>query len=115
MADQESNMENTQNMVRSSQVTASIMVHSSSGNMFALKLSIKLQEKNFLLWNKQVEGVILSHKLHKVVVNPHIPVMFKIDRDRFSNIVSKEYETWIVQDQTLFTWLISIISKVVLP
>lgn len=79
------------------------MVHSSSGNTFALKLSIKLQENNFLPWYQQIEGVILSHKLHKVVVNPQIPVMFKIYRDRLPNIVSEEYETWIIQDQDLFT------------
>lgn len=59
--------------------------------------------------------MILLHKLHKVVVNPHIPVMFKTDCDHLSNIVSKEYEMWIVQDQALFTWLLSMIFEVVLP
>lgn len=59
--------------------------------------------------------MILSHKLHKVVVNPQILVMFKTDCDRLSNVVSEEYETWIAQDQALFTWLLSIISEVVLP
>ncbi|KAI5447498.1 hypothetical protein KIW84_015087 [Lathyrus oleraceus] len=91
------------------------MVNSRMGNTFAPKLSIKLQENNFLLWNQQVECVILSHKLHKVEVNPHIPSMFKIVSERLLNIVCEEYESWIIQDQNLFTWLISTISKSVLP
>ncbi|KAI5387765.1 hypothetical protein KIW84_073748 [Lathyrus oleraceus] len=85
----------------------------SSKNTFAPKLSIKLQEKNFLLWNQQVEEVILSHKLHKMAVNPHIPPMFKSESDR--NIVSEAYEEWMVHDQALFMWLLSIIWESVLP
>lgn len=115
MADQESTMQDTQQVVRSSQAITSTMVHSSSGNTFAPKLSMKLQENNFLMWNQHIEGVILSHKLHKVVVNPQIPSMFKTDNDMLANIISEEYESWIVQDQTLFTLLLSIIFESVLP
>lgn len=50
-----------------------------------------------------------------MVVNPHILLMFKNDNDRIANIISKDYETWIVQDQSLFTWILSTISEVVLP
>src|ERR1043165_2122062 len=74
--------------------------------VFGPKLSIKLQEKNFLLWNQQVEGIILSHKLHRFVVNPQIPSMFKNEEDRRANVHSNEYEAWITQDQALFTWLL---------
>lgn len=91
------------------------MVNSRSGNTFAPKLSIKLQENNFLLWNQQVECAILSHKLHKVEVNPHIPSMFKTVSERLLNIVCEEYESWIIQDQNLFTWLLSTIFESVLP
>src|SRR4051812_35257942 len=85
--------------------------NSSNHSVFGPKLSIKLQEKNFLLWNQQVEGIILAHKLHRFVVNPQIPPMFKNDEDRRANIRSEEYESWIVQDQALFTWLLSTISE----
>lgn len=84
-------------------------------NATCTKLLIKLQETNFLLWKQSVEGVILSHELHGEVVNPHIPSMFKNEQDRIANIISEDYETWIVQDQTLLTWLLSTISKTVLP
>lgn len=52
-----------------------------SDNTFAPKLSIKLQENNFMLSNQQVEGAILSHKLHRIVENPQIPPMFKTEND----------------------------------
>ncbi|KAI5398940.1 hypothetical protein KIW84_064351 [Lathyrus oleraceus] len=77
-----------------SQVTMKAMRFSSSKNTFAPKLSIKLQEKNFLLWNQQVEGVNISHKLYKMVVNPHIPPMFKYESGRLENIVYEAYETY---------------------
>lgn len=36
--------------------------------------------------------MILSHKLHKMVVNPHISPMFKNDNDRLTNVVFELYE-----------------------
>ena len=65
---------------------------SSSSNSFSPKLSIKLQEKNLLLWNQQVEGVILSHKLHRMVVNPRIQPILKSKNDRLENCISEAYE-----------------------
>lgn len=62
-----------------------------------------------------MEGVILSHKLHEVVVNPQIPLMFIIESDRNANVESEKYEACVVQDQALFTWLLSTISEIVLP
>ncbi|PNX63257.1 retrovirus-related Pol polyprotein from transposon TNT 1-94, partial [Trifolium pratense] len=93
---------------------------SSSGNNsgvvnFAPKLSIKLDDKNFLLWNQQVEGVILSNKLHRFVVNPEIPAKYNSESDRELDIVSEAYDKWIVQDQMLFTWLLSTLAESVLP
>ncbi|KAK2402858.1 hypothetical protein QL285_052344 [Trifolium repens] len=93
---------------------------SSSGNTsgtvnFAPKLSIKLDDKNFLLWNQQVEGVILSHKLHRFVVNPQIPAKYASESDRELDQISEAYDQWLVQDQMLFTWLLSTLVESVLP
>lgn len=41
--------------------------------------------------------------------------MFKNGEDRHANIRSDKYEAWIVQDQALFTWLLSTIPEAVLP
>jgi histone deacetylase 1/2 len=93
----------------SSSANASGTVH------FAPKLSIKLDEKNFLLWNQQVEGVIISHKLHRFVVNPQISPKYNSESDRELDIVSEAYDQWLVQDQMLFTWLLSTLAESVLP
>lgn len=86
MENQESVMQEAQDMLKSSQAMTSSMVHTSSGNAFSPKLSIKLQENNFVLWNQQVEHVVLSHNLHKIVGNPQIPSVFKTNIERLSNI-----------------------------
>jgi histone deacetylase 1/2 len=82
---------------------------------FAPKLSIKLDEKNYLLWHQQVEGVIISHKLHRFVVNPQIPAKYDSEAARELDEVSAAYDAWLVQDQMLFTWLLSTLAESVLP
>lgn len=49
-----------------------------------------------------------------MVVNPRIPPMFKTESDRLENLVSEACKEWMVQDQELFTWLLSKISKFVI-
>ncbi|GAU20748.1 hypothetical protein TSUD_231620 [Trifolium subterraneum] len=78
-------------------------------------LTIKLDEKNFLSWSQQVNGVITAHNLHRFIVNPEIPLQFATVADRIDGKTSDEYRKWIFKDQTLFTWLLSTISDVVLP
>lgn len=65
---------------------------------FGPKVSIKLQENNYLLWYQQVEGVILTQKMHKIIVNPQIPAKFLTDQDCLTGTISAEYESWLVQD-----------------
>lgn len=101
--------------VQNSQIATSQSLFSGASNTFGPNLFIKLQDNNFLSWNQQVEEFILSHKLHKMVVSTQILLMFKTEHDRIFNVVSKNYESWIVQDQTLFTWLLSMISEGLLP
>ncbi|PNX57709.1 retrovirus-related Pol polyprotein from transposon TNT 1-94, partial [Trifolium pratense] len=78
-------------------------------------LTIKLDEKNYLLWNQQVNGVITAHNLHRFVVNPEIPLQYTSVADRLDGKNSDEYQRWLFKDQTLFTWLLSTISDGVLP
>lgn len=66
------------------------------------KLSIKLDDQNFLLWNQQMEEVITSHKLHPLLVNPEIPQKYDSENDRLIDRVSDAYNKWLVKDQTLF-------------
>ncbi|PNX90864.1 retrovirus-related Pol polyprotein from transposon TNT 1-94, partial [Trifolium pratense] len=78
-------------------------------------ITIKLDEKNFLLWSQQVNGVITAHNLHRFVVNPEIPLQFASVADRLDGKTSDEYQRWLFKDQSLFTWLLSTISDNVLP
>lgn len=73
---------------------------------FSPLLSIKLDDKNFLLRSQQVEGIITAHKLHWFIVNLLIPVKYASDIDRDIDLVDEEYRRWLVQDQMLFTWLL---------
>lgn len=80
-----------------------------------MPLSIKLDEKNYLLWNQQVEAVIIVHKLHRYVINPLIPMKYASEFDREMDLVTDEYQRWLVQDQMLFTWILSSLSEPILP
>jgi len=97
-------------MCRSTQIqTNSLSVR------FSHKLSIKLTESNFLLWTQQVEGVIIVNQLHRFVVNPKIPARFASEAYHTCNRESDEYQQWLVQDQSLFIWLLSSLSESILP
>lgn len=89
--------------------------HDPAPVLFTHALSLKLDEKNYLLWNQQVEGVIITDKLHRFVVNPIIPMKYDTETDRVLNLVSEAYEKWLVQDQLHFTWLLSSLSESFLP
>ncbi|MCI19265.1 retrovirus-related Pol polyprotein from transposon TNT 1-103, partial [Trifolium medium] len=78
-------------------------------------LTIKLTEKNFLLWSQQVNGVITTHNLHRFVVNPEIPLQYASVGDLLDGKNSNEYQQWLFKDQSLFTWLLSTIFDDVLP
>ncbi|CAI8596383.1 unnamed protein product [Vicia faba] len=114
MADSNNQNSHTQNQDLSRNTSSSFFTPNSN-NTYGPKLSIQLKDNNYLLWNQQVEGVILTQKMHRFVVNPQIPVKFKTDQSRILNKIFDEYEVWIVQDQALFIWLLSTISEFVLP
>lgn len=59
-----------------------------SSHYFGHKLSIKLQENSYMLWNQQVKGVILAQIVHKVMFNPRIPPKFKTMQDKVGGKVS---------------------------
>lgn len=67
------------------------------------KLSIKLDDKKYLC------------KLHRLLVNPEIPPQFESSDDREHNRIYAAYDRSLVQDQALFTWLLSTFSDMVLP
>lgn len=112
MVELENSPHDSHHVTHSSQATQ--LAFSSYANTFGQNFKSNFKKTIFLLCNQQVEGNILSHKLHKVVVNPQISPMFRTENDRIANVVSKNYESWIVQDQTLFIWILFKISEAML-
>lgn len=49
------------------------------------------------------------------MVNPQIPHKFKFEQDQVEGKMYEEYEVWIVKDQVVFIWSISIIFELMLP
>jgi len=79
------------------------------------KLPIKLDGRNYLSWREQVESVIASRNLKQFLENPRIPMIYENERDRARDILTQEYQLWLVQDQMLVTWLKSSLSAAIFP
>jgi len=58
--------------------------------------------------------VIKAHKLQRFIVNPVVSPHYLTEDDHIIDRVNPKYEAWEVQDQTLFVWLQSTLSKLVL-
>lgn len=84
---------------------ASITITSSLVTFFTLmKISEKLDEKNFLVWRQQVEPMINVHNLQNYIIFPEIPKQF-LTPNRNSGKENLAYHNWINQDQWLLSWL----------
>lgn len=44
-----------------------------------------------------------------------IPPQYASEVDRALDTVSIEYQQWLVQDQMIFTWLLSFFSQAIIP
>jgi len=69
-------------------------------SIYKAKLSIKLDEENFLIWRLLVAHVIKGHMLHKFLTNSVIsPNAGSVNSD------------WDETDQILFSWMLSTLSE----
>ncbi|KAL9304232.1 hypothetical protein ACSQ67_021495 [Phaseolus vulgaris] len=71
--------------------------------------------KNYRWWKDQVRSVIVSHNLERFVVKFLIPYEYASESDRKNDIISEEYQEWLIQDQMLYTWLLSSLSEDLVP
>lgn len=81
---------------------------------FQLKISEKLDEKNFLLWQQQVDPFVNANNLQNYLYLHDIPSRFLTEEDCVANRENPSYSTWITQDQWLLTWLQSTLSPSIL-
>ena len=81
---------------------------------FSLKISEKLNEKNFLVWRQQVEPCINANNLDEFLVAPIVPPRFLTAQDRATGKLNPEYRQWRLKDQMLLSWLQSTLSGEIL-
>ncbi|KAF7806970.1 Retrovirus-related Pol polyprotein from transposon RE1 [Senna tora] len=62
---------------------------------FNHNISVKLEEKNFLLWKQQVLTAIQGNDLQKFIEGVHsVPPLFETVEDKVTEKVSSEYIAW---------------------
>lgn len=109
----------------SEETSANTAEHASSSSLtsntknifktFAQHVTLKLDENTFCSWKQQIEGIIRTHKLHRLLVNPVVPPRYLTEEDWSNDAENPAYVTWEQQDSLLFTWLLTTPSDVVLP
>lgn len=75
-------------------------------------ISVRLDNKNFLLWRKQVLSAIRGHKLQHFVFGTRSPPkkFVEPDDERIGKI-NPEFANWEQEDQLLVSWLLSSMTE----
>ncbi|RVX22010.1 Retrovirus-related Pol polyprotein from transposon RE1 [Vitis vinifera] len=81
---------------------------------FNHSLSMKLDNKNFLIWKQQIVSAIRGYGL-QVLSDDEVLVQFLTREDARSGKATKEFLEWEQQDQLLLSWLLSSVSESILP
>ncbi|KAL5742268.1 hypothetical protein ACOSP7_029000 [Xanthoceras sorbifolium] len=76
-----------------------------------LTLTVKLDNKNFLLWRQQVQAVIKGNRLFPFI-DPTVLPPLQFNSNGF---MSEDFLDWEQQDQILLAWILSSISQELLP
>jgi hypothetical protein len=71
---------------------------SATSMSFQLKITEKLDEKNFLLWRQQVDPFVNANNLQNYLYLRDIPNQYLTDEDREAARENPAYRTWITQD-----------------
>lgn len=82
---------------------------------FNQPISVKLDDKNFLIWKQQVLFAIYGHELEKYIEGPDSwPQKFTSTENAQRGGVNAEYKSWKKQDQLLMSWLLSSMTEAML-
>ena len=91
--------------------SSAVVLDESRRLQFTLKITTKLDSKDFYLWRQQVEPYINAHNLTDLVLSLQIPPEFLDDDARRSGTVNLVYAAWLQKDQMLLSWLQSTLSS----
>ena len=83
---------------------------------FNHSLSVKLDNKNFLIWKQNIVSAIRGYGLQRFVFSDdEVLVQFLTREDARSGKATKEFLEWEQHDQLLLSWLLSSVSESILP
>ncbi|KAF7829768.1 Retrovirus-related Pol polyprotein from transposon TNT 1-94 [Senna tora] len=74
-------------------------------------ISVKLDDRNFLLWHHQVSAAIEGHDLLHIVEGKNVPLQYLTPDDAKSSKENPEFTIWRKQDKLLLSWLLSSMSE----
>ncbi|KAF7827163.1 Retrovirus-related Pol polyprotein from transposon TNT 1-94 [Senna tora] len=77
---------------------------------YAQATTIKLTERNFVIWKLQIVATINGYGLHKYLTGDH-PKIYSTEEDEKLEKISKEYDHWLKQDQLLASWLVASMAE----
>ncbi|KAL4347275.1 hypothetical protein GQ457_17G013270 [Hibiscus cannabinus] len=87
-----------------------------SGKAFSNKrVSVILDEMNYLLWKQQILLTVRSHRLEKLFLGKLKPPPETVQNDEGETVSNDDYEVFLAQDSALASWLLSTISAPLLP
>ncbi|KAF7825288.1 Retrovirus-related Pol polyprotein from transposon TNT 1-94 [Senna tora] len=72
--------------------------------------TIKLTEKNFLIWKLQIVATINGYGLQNYLAGKH-PKIYQTAKDEKIGKISNEYDHWVKQDQLLASWLVGSMAE----
>ena len=78
-------------------------------------VSVKLDDSNFLLWRQQVLASKKGHNLLKYIKGKkEVPPRFLSVEDEATEIVKPMFIEWEKQDQLLLSWMLLLMSDLIL-
>ncbi|KAF1897507.1 hypothetical protein Lal_00036948 [Lupinus albus] len=77
--------------------------------------SMKLTEKNYLVWRHFMIATLTSNRANRFVLGTEIPHRFLNDDDRLINNINPSYLRWEELDQTVFSWILNSLSESLQP
>ncbi|KAL4353878.1 hypothetical protein GQ457_06G021620 [Hibiscus cannabinus] len=74
------------------------------------RVSVVLDDLNFLLWKQQILLAVRSHRLEKLLLGKIKAPPESVRNDQDEQVENEEYELFVAQDSALASWLLSTIS-----
>jgi len=69
-------------------------VTAAASKTFKQRISVQLDDSNYLQWKQQVEGVLRGTKMVKHVVSPQVPPVYLTDAAREAGTENPAYTEW---------------------